>query len=464
MQMKKLLKNFATAIILSYLIISCAFCQKSLAISVPHLSITSTKYSVGDKVKEDNSDINEVEVGKTLQLYAIISHGNDMVIDGNPDSLGWFVDKTVENSATWKSSNTTVATVDNSGKVTGKAEGKTTITVEYSGEEHSDNTSATYEINVKGKETDNTEDWTDISKLKVNYEWNSNAISAYFSGVSFKEKHTYRVFVSASKTELENNIANGKIDEISNAIIDKFKDGRYGITLMNSIMCLNKDVYIAIQESYYDSQNKIHKKVLTSTIKVERPALPNYGTRMDIYFYARDSISAFLGTYNDISTKRTMKYKIGRVTNVDLLKTFKTDEKKAFADLYSFAKTDSGIYSSTIAIGNSVSPNPTVNLKLENGAYYYCYMIMDDENGKFYPIDDVAIYQAGTDSTMTHFTFASMKFDDNNTIPGTSSEDKTIAKGKLPYAGNIALGGATIALIFLIVFSIKKNKDFKDVK
>ena len=158
MQMKKLLKNFATAIILSYLIISCAFCQKSLAISVPHLSITSTKYSVADKVKEDNSDINEVEVGKTLQLYAIISHGNDMLIDGNPDSLGWFVDKTVENSATWTSSNTTVATVDNSGKVTGKAEGKTTITVEYSGEEHSDNTSATYEINVKGKETNNTEE------------------------------------------------------------------------------------------------------------------------------------------------------------------------------------------------------------------------------------------------------------------------------------------------------------------
>ena len=65
-----------------------------------------------------------------------------MLIDDNYDSLGWFVDEANLSGATWTSSNNSIATVDNNGKVTGVAEGKTTITAKYNNE------TANYEVNV----------------------------------------------------------------------------------------------------------------------------------------------------------------------------------------------------------------------------------------------------------------------------------------------------------------------------
>ena len=91
-------------------------------------------------------DVKDVEVEKTLQLYAVIAHGNEMLNDNNDEeNTGMFVDENNLSETTWTSSNTNVATVDNTGKVTGIAEGKTTISVSHNNE------SSTYEINVKQK-------------------------------------------------------------------------------------------------------------------------------------------------------------------------------------------------------------------------------------------------------------------------------------------------------------------------
>ena len=112
----------------------------SYAVTLPELRITSANYAVGDKMTYDN--IKDIEVQDTLQLYAVIAHGNEMLIDNNYDSLGWFVDEAHLSGVTWTSSNNSIATVDNNGKVTGVAKGKATITAKYNNE--TDN----YEINV----------------------------------------------------------------------------------------------------------------------------------------------------------------------------------------------------------------------------------------------------------------------------------------------------------------------------
>ena len=87
-------------------------------------------------------DVKDVEVEQTLQLYAVIAHGNEMLVDDNYDSLGWFVDEANLSGTTWTSSNNSIATVDNNGKVTGVAKGKATITAKYNNE------TANYEVNV----------------------------------------------------------------------------------------------------------------------------------------------------------------------------------------------------------------------------------------------------------------------------------------------------------------------------
>lgn len=122
------------------LIMILTFNTNSYAVTLPELMITSHNYAAGDKMRYD--DIKEVEVEKTIQLYIVIAHGNEMLIDDNYDSLGWFVDEAIFSGVTWTSGNNSIATVDNNGKVTGVAEGKTTITAKY------DNETANYEVNV----------------------------------------------------------------------------------------------------------------------------------------------------------------------------------------------------------------------------------------------------------------------------------------------------------------------------
>lgn len=105
------------------------FYVKSYAVTLPEIMITSNSYSDGDKMNLE--DVNNVEIGKTLQLYAVIAHGNDVVLDDDFDSLGWYVDEANLSGVTWASSNTSIATIDNTGKVTGIAEGTATITADY---------------------------------------------------------------------------------------------------------------------------------------------------------------------------------------------------------------------------------------------------------------------------------------------------------------------------------------------
>lgn len=128
--MKRKLIIFLLIILISVLV----FNIKSYALTPPHLKITSNDYSVGDKLDFD-TEINVVEVGKTLQLYALTAHGNEMPLPYNPDSTGWFVDEVNLSEITWSSSDTAVATIDTQGKITGLKEGTTTITATYSPDE-----------------------------------------------------------------------------------------------------------------------------------------------------------------------------------------------------------------------------------------------------------------------------------------------------------------------------------------
>lgn len=121
--MKRKLIIFLLIVLISVFV----FNIKSYAVTLPHLMITSNNYSVGDKLNFD-TEINVVEVGKTLQLYALTAHGNEMHLPDIPDSTGWFVDEINLSEVTWSSSDTSIATIDNQGKLTGLKEGRVTIT------------------------------------------------------------------------------------------------------------------------------------------------------------------------------------------------------------------------------------------------------------------------------------------------------------------------------------------------
>ena len=120
------------SLILIILLISIVFNVKAFAVTLPNLAITSNHYSA--RYKKELEDTHVLTVGNTLQLYSILEYGNDLWDPENPDSIGIFVLQTDLEGVSWTSSNENVATIDNTGKVTGVSAGETTITAKYNDE------------------------------------------------------------------------------------------------------------------------------------------------------------------------------------------------------------------------------------------------------------------------------------------------------------------------------------------
>ena len=144
------MKSKKIIILLIFLITFLTLNSKVFAITLPYLAINSKNYSAGDKVNYEKDAT--IETGNALQLYAVIQVSNEDC-PNNTDECGIFVKKKNLSGVTWTSSNTAVATVDNTGKVTGVSKGKVTITAKCDDETitSEDKKSATYEINVQPK-------------------------------------------------------------------------------------------------------------------------------------------------------------------------------------------------------------------------------------------------------------------------------------------------------------------------
>ena len=470
MQMKKIFKKIIVIMIMFYLIVSCFIGQRTFAVSVPHLSITSIKYSVGNKIKDDSAEQKELKVGDTLQLYAIIAHGNDLIDpDNNTDSLGWVVDKVIEDGATWTSSNTSIATVDNTGKVTGKAEGTTTITVNCKGETLSDNTTNTYQINVK-KSSEPASDFKygDFSKATIKVETEGNFKNHYLtvSNATFRENNEYYILVSHSKENTSYITDTTKYDDLS-------EKGYKSITEKNPKIDItriaeeNGELYYTIVELGTNEEHVTKAKVI-KTGTVERAPLNPIGNRIRCYFFSDYTSTFFYDFLNDTTKekKRNIKIKIGTITDNNILTAIRDGKSNSLQNLMTYAKNASSpMYTGTVPLGSSASI--TGGMNLVNDAYYYVYMEMDDENGKYIPVEDVSLYQGcvgeSVGKNLWDYLDSNFKWKlsegGNNVI-----NDPTVAKGKYPYTGSIIIGSVAIILSGVCIFLLKKNIGLKDVK
>ena len=124
------------------------------AISLPMLEVTSGNYSNGDRFTRDGSKT--ISLGATLQLHAIKIVGNDFCPD-DINACGWYVSETNLSGVSWSSSNAGVATVSNTGVVTGVRDGNATITAWF------ENETDTFEVTV------NSEDPTPVSESKIEF-------------------------------------------------------------------------------------------------------------------------------------------------------------------------------------------------------------------------------------------------------------------------------------------------------
>ena len=371
-----------------------------------------------------NKSTLDIKVGETATLTATI----------NPTNA-------TNKNVTWESDNTQIATVDTAGEVTAIKEGTAKITVKTKDGNHT----ATCIVTVS--KNDGIV-WTDPSNIKFTV-----TEDFYLKVSGLKEDGKYYGFISNGK--IAPTVPDtGWIENENLPVTNKpgFSISKY--------LEKSGDIYVWIYETQIVNNVRQNKCIIEAQ-KIERPALKKIGTRMKCYFLNEETSTHLFEAYN-YENARKINVKIGKVTDKSILRAIKNGETDCLQKLLDYAKNADSIYTGTVPLGRSESI--TNKLNLVNDEYYYVYMVLDDENGKYFPVEDVSLYQALTyekdgKTSKNLFDYLNDNFkwnlgNDDTTI------DNTTATGKLPQTGASIVIYVAITLIIVagVIFAIKYKK------
>ena len=371
-----------------------------------------------------NKSTLDIKVGETATLTATI----------NPTNA-------TNKNVTWKSDNTQIATVDTAGKITAIKEGTAKITVKTK----DGNYTATCIVTVS--KNDGIV-WTDPSNIKFTV-----TEDFYLKVTGLKEDGKYYGFISNGK--IAPTVPDtGWIENENLPVTNKpgFSISKY--------LEKSGDIYVWIYETQIVNNVRQNKCIIEAQ-KIERPALKKIGTRMKCYFLNDETSTHLFEAYN-YENARKINVKIGKVTDKSILRAIKNGETDCLQKLLDYAKNADSIYTGTVPLGRSESI--TNKLNLVNDEYYYVYMVLDDENGKYFPVEDVSLYQALTyekdgKTSKNLFDYLNDNFkwnlgNDDTTI------DNTTATGKLPQTGASIVIYVAITLVIVagVIFAIKYKK------
>lgn len=371
-----------------------------------------------------NKSTLDIKVGETATLTATI----------NPTNA-------TNKNVTWKSDNTQIATVDTAGKITAIKEGTAKITVKTK----DGNYTATCIVTVS--KNDGIV-WTDPSNIKFTV-----TEDFYLKVTGLKEDGKYYGFISNGKI-VPTVPDTGWIENENLPVTNKpgFSISKY--------LEKSGDIYVWIYETQIVNNVRQNKCIIEAQ-KIERPALKKIGTRMKCYFLNEETSTHLFEAYN-YENARKINVKIGKVTDKSILRAIKNGETDCLQKLLDYAKNADSIYTGTVPLGRSESI--TNKLNLVNDEYYYVYMVLDDENGKYFPVEDVSLYQALTyekdgKTSKNLFDYLNDNFkwnlgNDDTTI------DNTTATGKLPQTGASIVIYVAITLVIVagVIFAIKYKK------
>lgn len=169
------------------------------------------------------------------------------------------------------------------------------------------------------------------------------------------------------------------------------------------------DVYLTIYE--YDGTNFV--KVSTPKLVKRLDYLP-YTYRIVAQFFNDKSAQFKVNDIYDAATgEQKIKFKIGEVSDKSLLSKFSNPNNASYEALIKYAQEDANaIQSSYIklnekTLGDSVGEYEGVydTSKIVDGKYYYVYLEIDTEDGKYYPLTDIALYISENNGSLVTSNF-----------------------------------------------------------
>ena len=379
----------------------------------------------------------------------------------------------------WTSSDTSIATIDSTGKVTAVKEGTATITATV-GED-----TATCAVTIKAISTSTDEDniqWTDFENAQ--YELvNSTRIAntLYIKNIKPIDERTYFYCITDKneKPDLKTT-SNGYKDSTDtkwNSLVSNNNDG-FSIYNMEQYVELNQDMYLWIVEFARTEATIPYKsEYVVSGKKIERPKYPVYAEMFFATMMTHDTTQIVFNIPTGKETKRKFTLKIGKITDKNILNGIKNNNGESWNSLLTYANNSDAVFNEKLTSSSqggseyvSYGGSKLINLKLEDKAYYYMYVVFDDENGKYYPASGLTIAKASvyTDGAWYMFFLGDkdFKWDDFGTDQtGTATVDGkttgTTAKkpSKLPKTGTIGIGFIVVIIAgFAVFFKVKNNK------
>lgn len=321
------------------------------------------------------------------------------------------------------------------------------------------------------------DNFTDFSTAKVELKKDgiSNAI-VEVSGVSIKEGHVYYTYITNSTTQptmSDDHFGDGSISmeyDEANKVLKSYDISKY--------VEKNQDLYLWIVE--YDSENTTNKsKVVLSEKKLTRFTEPKYADAFFATHMTKLGTVDAKATINDVNNQivtafthteennRKMQIKIGKITDVSILKKIKNQDATGFSDLLKFAKTGASIYDSVVeanknlkdieftagtTYSESSNKDNMIDLKnIEDDAYYYLYVKTDDENGTYISNEAVTLAMGNDhkEAGWALFFYGSNDFkwninDGDNTVVPTGVLPQTGEAITIIAIALIAIAGGTI--------------------
>ena len=351
---------------------------------------------------------------------------------------------------------------------------------------------------VYGAESDFT-NVADFSQAKYNLKWTVVSVYLNITDVSIiddSNNFDYYYKITNSATEVKSEYKTREEMETDGwKGLKSIEGGKSENNDITDAIELNQDLHLWIMA--YDnvnvSQDVVRTKLLVKDNQLEKIELPKYQKIFKSTFLTSNETQIVFnlpwsdGVNGNSYKIKTFNIKIGKITDNNILKSMKNNESDGFEKLLTYAKNEkSPLYNKNLtskgtSFGfHSQTGDELIKLpNVENKAFYYLYAKLDDENGKYYPIEGVTLAMAKTENIGDDLSWVMFFYGDENIewgdfdVPNGGGQtnnqpqesDGTTATRSLPYTGSGLIVAFLIGILSIIaVVFYKKNEEFRGIK